>query len=107
MYRGRYVPVPAKDVVFGGTGAVCQTHTRGIPLDSPMHPDIHEHALSLLRDLVPLTWLQQLCCDWAKKRWGDAAGNDFYRYVLQDYDSTSMYWTLLSMSGLHQRSSAE
>ena len=50
----------------------------------PLHPDLREHALSLLHDLVPLTWLQQLCCDWAKKRWGDAAGNDFYHYVLQN-----------------------
>ena len=36
MYKGQYVPVPAKGAVFGGTGAVCQTHTRGIPLDSPI-----------------------------------------------------------------------
>ena len=37
MYVGQVVPVPAKGAVCVGRGMVCQIHTPGIPLDSPIH----------------------------------------------------------------------
>ncbi|KAF7332853.1 hypothetical protein MVEN_02390300 [Mycena venus] len=35
----------------------------------PLHPELREYALSLLRIRVPLSQLKQLCRTWAEKKW--------------------------------------
>jgi hypothetical protein len=72
----------------------------------PLHPELREHALSLLRDLVPIGRIRLLCRSWAKARWGESAGNTQYRFVLAEYESTSLYRTLRHEEGIPERSKA-
>lgn len=73
----------------------------------PLHPQLREYTLQLLRDLVPLNSLQLLCRKWSQDRFGTAPGNEHYRFTLTGKDSTSLYRTLARESGIPQRSSAE
>ena len=72
----------------------------------PLHPDVREYALSLLRNLVPIGRVWLLCHSWAKDRWGDSAGNAQHRFVLAEYEPTSLYRTLRREGGIPERSCA-
>ncbi|KAG0692955.1 hypothetical protein DFH29DRAFT_985619 [Suillus ampliporus] len=73
----------------------------------PLHPDMREYALGLLRRNIPLTQLQHMCREWGKAKWGLTPGNNHYRYMLSDHESSSMYRTLANEIGIPQRSAAE
>ncbi|KAM6493913.1 hypothetical protein JOM56_010274 [Amanita muscaria] len=56
----------------------------------PLHPELREYALSLLRDRVPIGQVRLLCREWSIKRWGNLAGDVNYRYVLMEYCTISV-----------------
>ena len=72
----------------------------------PLHPELREYALSLLRDWVPIGQVRLLCREWSIKRWGNLAGDVNYRYVLMEYESTSLYRTLRQEDGIMRNSTA-
>ncbi|KAJ7141981.1 hypothetical protein C8R46DRAFT_1233414 [Mycena filopes] len=73
----------------------------------PLHPLIREHTLSLLRKNIPLAQLRQQCREFSHARWGVQVGAASHRYVLTDYESTSLYRTIARESGIPQRSTAQ
>ncbi|KAJ7153245.1 hypothetical protein C8R46DRAFT_830330, partial [Mycena filopes] len=73
----------------------------------PLHPLVREHALSLLRKNIPLAQLRQQCREFSHARWGVQVGDASHRYVLTDYESTSLYRTIARESGIPQRSTAQ
>ena len=72
----------------------------------PLHPDLREHALSLLRSLTPISHVCLLCRTWATKCWGDNPGDAQYRFTLTEYESTSLYRTLRREDGIPENSKA-
>ncbi|KAG1732822.1 hypothetical protein EDB19DRAFT_1831179 [Suillus lakei] len=44
-----------------------------------LHPEIQTYTLSLVKLQVPITQLQQRCCEFAKDKFGDAPGNTHHR----------------------------
>ena len=72
----------------------------------PLHPDLREHTLSLLRSLTPISHVRLLCRTWATKRWGDNPGDAQYRFTLTEYESTSLYHTLRREDGIPENSKA-
>ncbi|KAJ7763028.1 hypothetical protein B0H16DRAFT_1661803 [Mycena metata] len=88
--------------------AIClDTHTIDRNPQIPLHPLVRDHALSLLRKNIPLAQLRQHCREFSHARWGVEVGDDSYRYVLMDYESTSLYRTIARESGIPQRSTAQ
>ena len=73
----------------------------------PLHPEIRQHALELVKLSVPLTQLQQCYHDFAQDRFGDVAGDTHYRFILSDHKTTSLYHTIFSQMGIKQHSAAE
>ncbi|KAJ6459149.1 hypothetical protein C8R47DRAFT_994808, partial [Mycena vitilis] len=73
----------------------------------PLHPDLRQYALSLLRKRIPLPQVRQHCREWAHTRWGMAVGDGSHRYVLSDFESTSLYRTVANESGISQRTAAQ
>ena len=73
----------------------------------PLHPDIRQYALELVKLSVPLTQLQQRCRDFARDRFGDVAGDTHYRFILSDHETSSLYRTIFSQMGIKQCSAAE
>ncbi|KAJ6589631.1 hypothetical protein B0H19DRAFT_1304015, partial [Mycena capillaripes] len=73
----------------------------------PLHPELREHALGLLRAHLPLPQLKQRCREYAHEKWGILAGNENFRYVLNDRESSSLYRTLARERGIHQRVPAQ
>ncbi|KAJ7458973.1 hypothetical protein FB451DRAFT_1046462, partial [Mycena latifolia] len=73
----------------------------------PLHPDLRDYALSLLRKNIPLPQLRQHCREWAHKHWGMNVGDKTYRYVFCDHETTSLYRTLAREAGIPQRSAAQ
>jgi hypothetical protein len=69
----------------------------------PLHPELREHALSLLRNLVPIGRVRLLCTSWAQERWGTSPGDNQYRFTLVEYESTSLYRTLRREGGIPER----
>ncbi|KAG1777869.1 hypothetical protein EV702DRAFT_1196667 [Suillus placidus] len=72
-----------------------------------LHPEIRTYALSLVKLQVPITQLQQCCCDFAKDKFGDAPGNTHHQFILNDHETTSLYCTYFAELGVPQRSAAE
>ena len=72
----------------------------------PLHPELREYALSLLRDRVPIGQVHLLCWEWSIKRWENLPGDLNYRYVLMEYESTSLYRTLRQEDGIMRNSTA-
>ena len=73
----------------------------------PLHPDLRNYALELLRMSVPLPQLQQRCHHYAKEQFGDIAGNAHHWFLLSDHETSSLYRTLHAEFGIKQRSAAE
>lgn len=73
----------------------------------PLHPNIRDYALELLRMNIPLTQLQQCCRQYAQERFGDSAGNQYHQFLLSDHETSSLYRTLFAELGIKQRSAAE
>lgn len=69
----------------------------------PLHPDLHNFALKLLQQRIPLTQIQQKCRDFAKERWGDLAGDNSHHYFLADHETTSLYRSHRWEMGIPQR----
>ncbi|KAJ7463288.1 hypothetical protein FB451DRAFT_1043328, partial [Mycena latifolia] len=68
----------------------------------PLNHDLRDYALSLLRLRVPLSQLKQLCRTWAENRWGSSPGDDYSRFVITNYETTSLYRTLARECGIPQ-----
>ncbi|KAJ7233623.1 hypothetical protein C8J57DRAFT_1249724 [Mycena rebaudengoi] len=68
----------------------------------PLHPDLRSYALSLFRIRVPLSQVKQLCREFAQKKWGAVSGNNSFRFVLNDHETTSLYRTLARERGMPQ-----
>ena len=66
----------------------------------PLHPELREYALSLLRDQVPIGQVCLLCQEWSIKRWGNLPGDVNYHYVLMEYKSTSLDCILRQEDGI-------
>ncbi|KAJ7144005.1 hypothetical protein C8R44DRAFT_915867 [Mycena epipterygia] len=73
----------------------------------PLHPELRDYALSLLRKNIPLAQLRQHCREWSHERWKTATGDDSYRYFLCDWETTSLYRTIARESGIPQRTAAQ
>lgn len=73
----------------------------------PLHPELREYALSLLRDQIPLVKLKQHCREWASRRWGPAPGDSKFRFILNTRETTSLYRTLARERGIPQRAAAQ
>ncbi|KAG1765864.1 hypothetical protein EV702DRAFT_1050858 [Suillus placidus] len=69
----------------------------------PLHPELREFALALLRLNTPLMQLQEQCHSFAKQKWGDLAGDTHARYMLMSHDSTSLYRTIAREIGIPQQ----
>lgn len=72
-----------------------------------LHPDIRSYALELLTLHVPPVQLQQRCRDFAKQKFGDAAGDNHYRYILSDNETSSLYRSHFTTLGISQRSATQ
>ena len=72
----------------------------------PLHHELREYALSLLRDRVPISRVRLLCREWSIKRWGGSPGDAHHRYVLMEHESTSLYRTLRYEDGITAKSTA-
>ncbi|KAF8054956.1 hypothetical protein FPV67DRAFT_1568228 [Lyophyllum atratum] len=68
----------------------------------PLHPDLRDYALSLLRKNSPLSLLRS-----EKIKFGNLPGDTHYRFQLTTYDSSSLYRTLARERGIPQCSAAE
>ncbi|KAJ7938246.1 hypothetical protein B0H13DRAFT_1550355, partial [Mycena leptocephala] len=73
----------------------------------PLHPELRDFALSLLRMRLPLSQMKKQCREWAYKRWGANSGDSSYRHVLTCYESSSLYQTLAAETGISQRTAPE
>ncbi|KAF8868349.1 hypothetical protein BD779DRAFT_1808345 [Infundibulicybe gibba] len=72
----------------------------------PLHPELRAHALSLLRTHTPISRVRSLCRDWATERWGITPGDTTHRYILREYESTSLYRSLRQEAGIPTQSKA-
>ncbi|KAM6494944.1 hypothetical protein JOM56_009567, partial [Amanita muscaria] len=72
----------------------------------PLHPELWEYALSLLRDRIPISRVRILCREWSMSKWGNSPGDVHHCYVLMSYESTSLYRTLRHADGITARSTA-
>ncbi|KAJ7136679.1 hypothetical protein C8R44DRAFT_608573, partial [Mycena epipterygia] len=72
------------------------------PPPIPLHPELREYALSLLCIRVPLSQLKTLCHEWAQNKWGSAVGDECFRFVLNNHETTSLYRTLARERGIAQ-----
>jgi hypothetical protein len=73
----------------------------------PLHADLREFALSLLRKNVPLSLLRSECSAWAQARWSGLPGDNFSRYCLTTHDISSLYRSISHERGIPQRTAAE
>ena len=73
----------------------------------PLHSELREFALSLLRKNVPLSLLRSECSAWAQKRWHGLPGNNSSRYCLTTHDISSLYRSISRERGIPQRTAAE
>src|SRR6266576_1522600 len=73
----------------------------------PLHADLREFALSLLRKNVPLSLLRSECSAWAQARWSGLPGDNFARYCLTTHDISSLYRSISHECGIPQRTAAE
>ena len=73
----------------------------------PLHADLREFALSLLRKNVPLSLLRSECSAWAQARWPGLPGDNFARYCLTAHDISSLYRSISHEHGIPQRTAAE
>lgn len=73
----------------------------------PLHADLREFALSLLRKNVPLSLLRSECSAWAQARWPGLPGDNFARYCLTAHDISSLYRSISHERGIPQRTAAE
>ena len=76
--------------------------------DPPMalHPELRAYALSLIKDNIPKTQLQQLCRRFAESQWPNQAGSNTHRYLLSTHETSSLYRTAACELGVPQRSAA-
>ncbi|GBE82674.1 hypothetical protein SCP_0410590 [Sparassis crispa] len=72
----------------------------------PLHPDLHDYAMSLLRRREPIRLVRSKCLSWAKEHWQEQQGDGSHRFHLTPYDSSSLYRTAARERGIPQRSSA-
>ena len=72
----------------------------------PLHPELREYALSLLRDRIPISRVRLLSREWSIKRWGGTPGDTHHRYILMEHESTSLYRTLRREDGISAKSTA-
>ncbi|KAF9017502.1 hypothetical protein BDZ89DRAFT_961037 [Hymenopellis radicata] len=73
----------------------------------PLHPDVRNYALSLLRERAPISMVRAQCKKFAEARWGAAMGNIEFRYRLATHDSSSLYRSAAAEIGVPQRSKPE
>ena len=73
----------------------------------PLHSELREYALSLLRKNVPLSLLRSECSAWAQRQWPGLSGNNSSRYCLTTHDVSSLYRTISRERGIPQRTAAE
>ncbi len=66
----------------------------------PLHADLREFALSLLRKNVPLSLLRSECSAWAQARWSGLPGDNFARYCLTTHDISSLYRSISHERGV-------
>jgi hypothetical protein len=77
-------------------------------LATRLHPELHEFAMSLIQNNIPLIQIQLQCRDWAHRWWGaNVAGDAHYQYLLNEKESTSLYQMHYWELGIPQRSGAE
>ncbi|KAL6307979.1 hypothetical protein BKA93DRAFT_707554, partial [Sparassis latifolia] len=72
----------------------------------PLHPDLRDYAMSLLRRREPIRLVRSKCLSWAKEHWQEQQGDGSHRFHLTPYDSSSLYRTAARERGIPQRSSA-
>jgi len=73
----------------------------------PLHQELREYALGLLRKNTPLSLLRAECSAWAEQKWPGSAGNNFARHKLTTHDTSSLYRTISRERGIPQRTAAE
>ncbi|KIL54860.1 hypothetical protein M378DRAFT_18475 [Amanita muscaria Koide BX008] len=73
----------------------------------PLHPELKAFALSLLYNSIPLTQLRQMCKQWAVQRWGDAQGDNHFRFRLNHHDPSSLYRKVSHERGISPATAAE
>jgi hypothetical protein len=73
----------------------------------PLHQDLRNYALKLLRENVPLSLLRAKCLDWATKKWPGLPGDKFSCFRLTLHDISSLYWSISKECGISQRTAAE
>jgi hypothetical protein len=73
----------------------------------PLHPELREYGLGLLRKNVPLSLLRSECLSWGENKWGALSGNNNFRYKLTSHDTSSLYRSISQERGIHQRTAAE
>ncbi|KAF9469145.1 hypothetical protein BDZ94DRAFT_1303652 [Collybia nuda] len=73
-----------------------------------LHPDLRAYALSLLRENIPITQIQQLCKKWTVKRWdASSMGDNTHWHRLNGNDASSLYRAISRERGILQRTAAE
>lgn len=73
----------------------------------PLHPDLRQHALSLLRTNMLLPQFRQQCREWSNARWGTSPGDKSFRYTLSLHETTSLYRSLAHKASIAQRSAPQ
>ncbi|KAH6884047.1 hypothetical protein BKA70DRAFT_1446097 [Coprinopsis sp. MPI-PUGE-AT-0042] len=73
----------------------------------PLHPEIRNHALDLLRMKSSLHTLRHECKKYANECFPGKSGDNVYRYELEFHDSSLLYQTLRQEQGVYQRTAAE
>ncbi|GJE99150.1 hypothetical protein PsYK624_153970 [Phanerochaete sordida] len=81
--------------------------TMDLPPRIPLHPELRDFALDLVRRHIPLTQIQIECRTFSRSRWQDAVDNVNHRYILTSQDSTSLYRSYRRENGMMQRTRPE
>jgi hypothetical protein len=73
----------------------------------PLHPELRDEALRLLREGHNIYMVRKLCGTFSESKWPGSPGDNHHRHRLSIHDSCSMYRTISQERGVYQRSSAE